>query len=221
MSCGEMKGNYCSQEGVCPNTGTPLGQSRDCPACCDLPTCGELGGNYCSQDGNFPSGSTVFGISSDCLLCGWAPPPPPEPAYTCTTTIRDVNGNAVAGKPVHFALYSDNYPGPQITADTKYTGPDGVAELRLTAGVPVYFVRCWVVADELGAAVLSGEETIAQGSPASFGKSLPPLPMTLNVTTALPPPPTGLTCAEQGGMCSDAYGQCPTDDYARVGPTSD
>jgi len=70
QSCGEIGGDYCSQNGLCPGGYYSLGGTYDCHPCCKAgPSCGGIGGDYCSQSGGCPPGYESFGQTYDCNPC--------------------------------------------------------------------------------------------------------------------------------------------------------
>jgi len=73
QSCGEIGGDYCSQDGSCPGGYNDLGSTYDCNPCCQQaqsgPSCGDVGGDYCSQNASCPSGYTDLGQTYDCNPC--------------------------------------------------------------------------------------------------------------------------------------------------------
>src|SRR5262249_33739621 len=74
QTCGEIGGDWCSQDGSCPAGRHSLGQTSDCRPCCQTneptgPSCGELGGNYCSTTAGCPAGYANLGATWDCTRC--------------------------------------------------------------------------------------------------------------------------------------------------------
>jgi hypothetical protein len=74
QTCGEIGGDWCSQNGACPVGRHSLGETQDCRPCCQTnapsgPSCGELGGNYCSQTTSCPAGYVSLGSTWDCNRC--------------------------------------------------------------------------------------------------------------------------------------------------------
>jgi len=127
QSCGEIGGDYCSQNGSCPAGRHSLGSTYDCNPCCVTnqpsgPSCGALGGNYCSQGNNCPPGYANLGWTWDCNRCCLQGGQGMSGRYY-TYSLADTNFSAIWGRGISSSDY--NTYGHQYREATTIRSPSG------------------------------------------------------------------------------------------------